>query len=112
VQWGAQPPVTKLTDGAAAGAHKLMTGLCAGVARGAMLILDPGFPEEETVTVDQVHLRRDGLSVTLAAPLQHDHPGSSFVHLYPEAEVHFNRARMHLDGATDLYDEEVTVRVP
>jgi hypothetical protein len=35
-----------------------------------------------------------------------------YVHLYPEAEVHFNRARTHLDGASHLYGEEVTVRVP
>ena len=50
--------------------------------------------------------------MALQRACEHPHPAGVYVHLYPETEVHFNRARTHLDGASHLYGEEVTVRVP
>ncbi|KOO24580.1 hypothetical protein Ctob_007067 [Chrysochromulina tobinii] len=108
----AAPPATTLMLATAAGDAKLLIGLCPGVTRGATLIIQPGEPTEETIVVDDVWLRRDGLSVALQRACEHPHPAGVYVHLYPEAEVHFNRARTHLDGASHLYGEEVTVRVP
>ena len=64
------------------------------------------------MVVREVSLRRDGLWVALTQPCVHAHPLGVYVHVYPEAEMRFNRARMHLDESKHLMDEEVTARVP
>jgi len=107
----ATPPATTLIHDAEKGHAKLLMGLCPGVSCGATLIVQPGEPNEETVVVEDVWLRRDGLSVSLRLPCEFAHPSGVYIHLYPEVEVHLNRARSHLDGAAHLHGEEVTVRI-
>ena len=107
----AHAPVTKLLTPTAVGATQLHVGICPGFVRGATLIVQPGEVEEEQVVIEDVALKRGGLYATLVDPCRCAHPVGVYVHVYPEAEVHFNKARLHLDESSHLMDEEVTARI-
>ena len=103
--------MTKLLTPTAGGATQLHVGICPGFVRGATLIVQPGEVEEEQVVIEDVALKRGGLYATLVDPCRCAHPVGVYVHVYPEAEVHFNKARLHLDESSHLMDEEVTARI-
>ena len=110
----AQPPTAALLAPVQAGHSKLLIGLCPGVARGSKLVLQPHEgPYEETLVVENVALQREGLEVTLEEACQQPHPAGAPVQLFSEADMAFNRAHLHLGGASHLYEYgEVSVRVP
>jgi len=108
----AQAPVSALITPVEAGESKLQVGLCAGFVKGATILVQPGEPEEERLWIEDAWMRRDGLSILLQSPCVHPHPRGVYVHVYPEAEQHMNRARQHLEASERLMDEEVTVSVP
>ena len=109
----AQAPATALLVPVDPGATELNVGLCAGIVKGATLIVSPGAHNEERLVVDDVLLRRSGLLLRLASDsvCNFEHPAGSFVHVYSEADMRFNRARMDLDRSARMLDEEVTARV-
>lgn len=108
----ARAPVTALLQPVEAGQSQLQVGLCAGFVKGATVLLQPGEDVEEKLVVEDVWLRREGLSVLLQSPCMHAHGRGQFVHVYPEAEQHLNAARKHLEQSEHLFGEEVTVSVP